>query len=264
MFARQKAAETEKRQRKAAVHAKAAFKATRKDRGKVIMITGSGARDAQKRGKRGLLVYVTKKGKKILVKHQGAEPYKTRKLTSLKPPIGGYKGKAVKKFELDRRVMVSEHRAQIRAKGEVKTGGAYDFTDKASDKIAKSLQKLFNKGPQSHRQYFIEGLALIKAKDGKMRTIPFGLPIDKPDHLHIKLAGMQNFVRKKFYAFMASELGRLGFVTAGSTNFIRRLPDNEGLPREEWTDRSGGEWGGAELETVNLQSIEWRIEQLEK
>jgi hypothetical protein len=259
----QKQTAKERRQRKAAEVARDGLRVRRSDRGKIVMITGEGKRNPQARGKRGLLVYVTKTGKKRLVKQHGKEPYKTRKITDIEPPNRGNLKKAVQSFQLARRQMISEHTAQLRGSGKVKTGGAYDFTDKASDKIAKTLKKTIE-GQASHRSFYIDGMALVRLPDGKMQTIPFGLPIDKPDHIAIKLAGMKNFVRQKFYSFMARSLAELGYVTAGSTNHIRRLGQNEGLEREEWTDKTGEAWQGAELQTVHLENIEWRIEQIER
>lgn len=261
-FAAQRKARSLRRQRVKAVSARDGYKARKGDRGKLVMVGVNGQKDPQKKGRKGYLLYVTKTGKKWLIKQATKkEPYKPRKLSDIEPPARKNLRRASKTFQLSRREIISEHRAAIKGRGSVTTGGQFEFNDRVVNKIAKSLKKTIE-GQASKRRFLINGMVLIELPDGNEQTFEFVLPIDKPDHVSIALGGLENFVKQKFYAFMARELAFAGFVSNGSANHIRRLADNKGVDKEDWTNKNGQPWQGAELEIVKIKAIDWRIEQI--
>ena len=262
IFERQERQQENKRlagAREKAEGARDRYRARKGDRGKLLLIGPDGKRVAPGKGRKGHLVYVSKTGKKQLVHAKGKEKYKARTFTDAAPPLRKNLSRAIAEFEQARLVRRGSGEAVPVTKGaaNIMAPGGNDFSQSVSDKIAKSLAGMF-RGQASQRSFLIEGMALFSI-GGRDETIPFSLPIDRPDHIAIKLGGLKNFVRMKFYAHMARELAFHGFVTSGSANNIRRLPDNQGLPREEWTDSRGDPWQGADLETVTLDRVEWKI-----
>jgi hypothetical protein len=114
----------------------------------------------------------------------------------------------------------------------------------------------------SKRTFIISVAVYVRLMDGTTQTFFFEVPIDRPDHIAIKLAGLKNFIRQKFYAFMARELAFAGYVTSGSYNHIRGLNKNAFASREDWLDDRDQNWTGADKEIVRIEAIEWTIEQV--
>lgn len=251
------------KQRETARAARDTFKAKKSDRGKLLMVGTKGQRAPQSKGRKGYLVYVTRTGKKWLIKQaQKTEPYKARKLTDIEPPARKNLKRATTQFQTARRQKISQSKVIVKGSGKVKTGGQWDFNDSAVSKIAASIRKTIER-QASHRTFLIVVNALIELPGGRSQTITFELPIDRPDHIAIRLAGIKNFVRQKFYAFMARELVYLGFVSSGSANHIRSLGGNAGKPRSKWRDRRGESWVGRNLTVTKILAIEWKIEQIQ-
>lgn len=240
----------EKLQRAAAQAAKEHYRPRKKDRGKIVIISNQGKPGARK----GYAVHVTKTGKVRLLKPKGVkEPLKSRKASQIQLPAYKNLHKVVRAYEVSR-----GH--GVREKDSVSPRGVNDFNDSVVKRIAKSVRfALQNQVGQ--RVFIIRAMALVELPDGRKQTIEFFVDIARRDSDTIRIAGINNFVRQKFYAMMVRELSYLGYVTAGSANHIRHLGQNQGLPREEWTDKTGDLWGGIENETVKLMNIEWKIEQ---
>ncbi len=264
-LASQRQARIERQQRHKAEIARDTYKPRKQDRGKLLMIGTQGQKRPQDKGRRGYLVYVTKTGKKWLVKQRGVkEPYRARTLRDIEAPATRNLGRAAKQFQRSRRVFVSHHRAAVKGRGELTPGkksGGNDFNDKVVSKLAKGIKKTID-AQASHRSFLVSAMVLIQLPDGSTHVVNVEVPIDKPDHIAIRLAGIQNFVRQKFYAFMARELAYLGYVTSGSANHIRRLKANQGKPRNKWVDGRGDAWQGRKSDTVKIINIEWRMEQI--
>lgn len=264
-IALQRSQQRERLERKKALAARTSYNPRKKDRGKLVFIGTKGQKDPQRKGRKGYLIYVTKTGKKWFVKQvtnkRNTSQYKPRKLTSIAPRETRATRNAARRFETAKLVRVSEGRAATKGKGSVSgSSGAYDFSDKVVAKIAKSLKKTIE-SQASHRSFLITAMVLVRLPDGTTNTVQVQLPIDKADHISIKLGGLINFVRNKFYAFMARELAHLGYVTTGSSNHIRRLPENEGLEPGEYVTNSGNEWHGNNMDVVRILKIDWIIQQ---
>lgn len=281
-------------QEKAARAARAGYKPRKKDRGKVLMIGVKGQRDPQAKGRKGYLVYVTKTGKVWLQKVKGIkEPFKPRKLREIEIPLKKNLHKKIEVFLQSRLVTVKRGKmtdAELvkkavkasgkmglrgdaaarmqdfqlsgrgRGAGKVKAGGAHDFNGKIVKKIAKHLQSVLRK-QASQRVFTIQAIGLIQLPTGEREVIEFSVPIERGDRDGIDLGGIENFVKLKFYSFMAKQLSFMGYVSAGSANHIRSLSDNEGVDEGEWVDKNGQSWAGNDLEIARIISLEWRIEQ---
>lgn len=263
MLARQKQQVVErnvvKAQQKRARHAIRVFRTRKADRGRIIMVSSLGKRNPQARGKKGYLVYVTKTGKKWLLKQKG-QPLKPRPITQLTVPPTRLR-KARDKFQEERRLLIthkqSKTRSVVKKSGEIQ--GETHLISKLTDSLTAALR-----GQESHRQFLITILARVALPDGSARVFRAFVDISRRDHVSIEKGGVRNFVRKKVWGFLATELGFAGFVSQGSANNIRRLTANKGLPREEWTNKRGDNWAGQDLETVKITHIEYKIEQLKK
>jgi hypothetical protein len=256
----QKAEKRARDKRATAINARATFKPTKKDRGKIIFVSTTGKRNPAKKGRKGYPVYVTKTGKKWLIKQQGAEPFKPRTISELVLPSRANLKTKVSAFQKARLVKIGRQKTIVKLEGSVQAGGSWDFTNKVSDTIASSIKKALS-GQRSHRVFLIKFVALVKLPNGSTESISGEVPIERPDHLAIKLAGIRNFVRQKFYSFMARELAFAGYVSNGSANHIRKLAGNKGKDRRHWKDRRGELWAGRQKQVVEILTIEWRIEQ---
>jgi hypothetical protein len=236
------------------------FRARKSDKGKIVFIGTKGNRDAATKGRKGYTVFVDKSGKKHLVKD-----YKTglrpNKLAEINLPLKKNLKKATQEFIESRRKILETKKALVKSKGEVKPKGQYDFSDKIVTKIAGSLKKAFG-SQMSQRRFLMNANVLIRKPNGETRLIRVQVPISKPDHIAIEIGGMENFVRQKFYAHLAKQLAFDGYVTSGSANHVRRLGENAGEDRDDWT-KDGQVWEGHDYETVKIEQIEWQIEQLQ-
>jgi hypothetical protein len=282
-FAQQKEAARLVKQRKRAKAARVAYKPRKADYGKLILVGVKGQRDPGKKGRKGFPVYVTKTGKKWLIKQKHDDPYAPRKLTDLALPIRRNLQRAEKEFQRRRLVEVTRGRA-VKSSGTVKTGGAHDFSQKVVRKLAKALHKTIS-GQESHRSFLLTANLIVRAPDGKQDFLQVAVPIDRADHVAIKLAGIDNFIGQKFYAFMAQQLAYLGYITAGSANHIRQslgqLEDEGGdIDGDVQDSLANGEvneavweyyhnehkghnltWSAPRFEIVTIERIEWKIEQ---
>lgn len=241
------------------------YKPRKGDRGKLVFIGTDGQRNPAAKGRKGHLIYVTKTGKKWLLKQAGRKgAYTARKISETEPPQSKTLRNKSKQFQASKLVRVSKHKKAapaIKGKGSVESGGAFDFNENVIKAIAKSIKKTIE-SQASKRRFLIRAMVLVKLPDGSTQVFTVTVPIDKPDHISIELGGMLNFVRQKFYAFLAKELSYSGYVTSGSANHIRRLAENSGAEPGEYT-KNGQEWQGNELEIVRIQSIDWEILQVE-
>jgi len=261
------------------------FRPRKAERGSIVLVGTKGKRISG--AQRGYAVYVTQTGKKWIL-HSGAikEPFKARSAGEVELPITTRFRKAREKFfgaarftgpyppdvRHARRVIrekrlagaaaekfkqfLSSGRGRGRVSADTTTGG---LNEAAIVKLARSLRKVTLH--QFIRDFKIRVLALYQ-RGGVKETMEFTIPFARADNDVVLIEGVENFVRLKFYAFLARNLAALGYVTAGSANHIRRLAVNEGLDREDWLDNMGESWSGIDLETVKLLSIEWKIEQV--
>ncbi len=236
------------------------FRPRKVERNSIVFIGLKGERGVAAKGRKGYAVYVDSKGRKKLMSLRKAG---LRPVYLSEVDFQNTKGTktARKKFIASQRKLTARGSAVIKSKGIVKPSGPYDFSDKVVKKIARSLKKSFD-SQVSQRRFLVNALVLIKLPDGSTRVYNIQVPIAKPDHIAIAVGGMENFVKLKFYAFLARELAFDGYVTAGSANHVRRLKQNKGLPKSQWTQRDGEKWRSNENEIVRIERIEWKIEQM--
>ena len=286
------------RARQAHTRAKAArdaYKPRKGDLGKLVLIGVKGQRNPQAKGRKGYLIYVTSTGKKQLQNIQGIkEPFKPRRLKEIELPLKKNLHKKVEQFQKSQRKLVK--RGIVRQQDEIKrvvkkstklgltgdTAALYqdyklsgngkgrkelkagrkgsDFNNKVIKQIAKHLRATIKK-QAAQRSFIISAIALIELPDGRKDVVEFQVPIARNDRDSIEIGGIENFVKHKFYAFMAQQLAFLGYVTSGSANHIRRLADNRGAKQDKLVDSRGELWVGNDLEVVKLLTLEWKIEQ---
>lgn len=255
----QKQARLLKRQEQRARAAVKSFRVTKADKGNLVFIGVKGQRNPQYKGRKGYLVHVTKTGKKRLVKQsKQALPFLPRKITDITVPFKKQFRQAQRQFSLSRLQKTASGKTIVRGSGKVATAGAWDFSDKTVAKIAKSLKKTIE-SQRSHRSFLVQAMVRVKRADGTETVYEVNVPIDKADHVAIRLAGLENFVRQKFYAYMARELAYDGLVSSGSANHVARLKDNQGLDKADWTQDDGQKWRGNESEVVHIVEIQWQI-----
>lgn len=239
------------------------FKPAKSDKGKIVFVGTKGSRNPhwKSKSRKGYIVYVDKNGKKQLLK-QPKTGYAATAHKNVQVKVTKKTRTAAKEFQQRRRTLTKEGKPIVRGKGEVTTGAkGNDFNDKAVNKMAASIKKAVE-SQAGQRVFIVSAKAFITLPDGTSKVIDISVDIAKADHISIKLAGMKNFVRQKFYAFMARELGYLGFVTSGSDNHIRQLKENKGRTRDKWT-KGGQAWEGRYKEIVRLEALEWKIEKAE-
>jgi hypothetical protein len=259
------AARLETQTRERLINAVKSFKPLKSDYGKMVMISTLGKPHPEAKDRKGYLVMVSKTGKKRFVpqEHKTSSPLgpiKPYKISSLSPPLKKYR-KAGKEFQRRRLLLVKEGRKKLRAvrRGEGEVHGEKDLINTLSDVVTAALRRQV-----SHRTYLITIMVRIETPDGKPETHTVEVEVSRRDHVAIERAGVKNFVKKKVWAFLATELSLAGYVTQQSYNHIRRAARNRNKPRSQWTDSRGEKWPGADLENVKITHVEFRIEQMRK
>lgn len=244
----------QKKLRKRAAKIRELFKPSKRDRGRYVAVNAAGKRA---RGRnRGTLLYVTTTGKKQLINQTGRGGWQLRLQTDMVPPLR--LRKAEKMFVKNRLARAGNfNRAPVvRKRGSVKGGGPrFDFSQNVVDAVARSVRTaLLNQ--RSRRSFLIRVVGSLVGRD---ETFRFDVSIARRDHDAIRVGGIENWVRQRFYKFLAHELARQGFVTVGSMNHTRMLAVNRGADRDEWTTGEGQEWSGSELEDVQIERLQWEI-----
>lgn len=257
ILAKQRKQRGENQRRKKAESARDKYKVRKQDLGKIVMIGTKGQRNPQAKGRKGYLVYVTKSGKKWILKTRKNGGYKPTSFSDIEAKMEGKLKEKKKEFRAAKLKQITEGNvAKISAS--VKSSGPWDFNDKMVDKMAKDLKRGIE-SQRSHRRFVIDALVLIKLPDGTEQTIPVAVDIAKPDHVAIRLGGIRNFISKKFYAFMAQQLAMYGYVSSGSANHIRRLEENADAEEGEYLDNRGEDWAGNDAQVVRIQRIDWKL-----
>lgn len=239
-------------QRKRAEQAIKRFRVRKEDRGKIVFVETTGKRDTGK-GRKGYMVYIGKRGKKQLVADvkKGLQPQQKSKLTS---PYTKKTAKQTTDFVKARATDT------LRGSGQVRIKGANDFSDKVVDRFASGVLKVIN-AQRGFRDFLLKAMILVRLEDGSTRTYEVLTAIQKPGQIEIPKEHIFNFIRQEFYALMARQLAFDGYVTNGSANHVRRLKENKGKEREEWT-KGGLAWFGREdTEDVKILQIDWQMYQ---
>lgn len=240
-----------------------ALKATRKfrpkasDKGKFVAVGIDGKR--LQKGKKGYLVYVDSKGNKSWQWRRDKD-FLAKKIRRMEVPLTKGRKRAAKEFLESQVEITGTGRAAVKGSGKVKPKGPYDFNDSVVAKMAAGIGNVL-RGQRSNRAFLLNAMVLVNLPGGEEKVYNVKVPILRADHLAIEKGGIINFLRLKFYAFMARELAFDGYVTSGSSNHIRSLKENKGKKRKDWT-KDGRVWEGWDYTTVKIDTIDWRMEQL--
>lgn len=250
------------------------FRATAKKYRNTFQFINTSGKIQKQKGKKGLLVYINTKGKKQLIK---SKDFKLKKISSLKLP-GKTKAqvKARKLFRYSRLEVTGKVKTKdiesLRSKAQVISAQkSAKFISRKNDfdpvvnVLGKDLVKVF-KRHKSKRRYLLEAFITVKLTgediepgEDATRVYEISIDISKADHIAIDAGGIENFLRQKFYAELAQQLAFDGYVTAGSANHVRKLPENQDKDESEWT-KNGMAWQGREdMQQVLIKSIQWRI-----
>ncbi len=263
IFARQQRARLSADDKKRAIKSRNKFRPRKSDRGKILLISPAGKRNPKGKG---LPIYVTKSGKKWLLKQPTSRPYKAGRKRDINLPLRKTLRNASREFQKAKLVKTGGGRSVQRGHGKVITRKrSQDFRQSVVEKIAKSLKKTIE-GQASQRSFLIEVNLLLRHSDGTTSATSFSLPIDKADHISIRLGGLRNFVQQKFYAFLARALQYIGFISAGSAAHIKRVTGEE-VDEEVWAQYHSDaghnvpSWSAPRFEVVKIEQIEWRIKQ---
>lgn len=260
---RAKVAERKRFVKKQAREVRDKYRPRKSERGNLVLVGLDGKRIPKGNTRRkGVLVYVTTTGKKYAVEQIGKTGFSpvTSKHVEI-PDKKIYKG-AKKRFQRARREVFKRGGvtdADIRkGGGSVNVRGtADDFNERVVKNIAGTIVEALE-NQESQRTFIVTANIYVK---GERKPFVVQTNIERGDRHAIHKAGVENFVRLKFYASLARELSSHGLVTSGSANHIRRLKINKGKPRSKWKQADGDLWRGVDKDVVKIDSIEWQIEQ---
>lgn len=266
-FAKQKAQGALQRTKEKAVYAITHYKPKKTDYGKLVMVAIKGGRNPQAKGRKGYLAYVSKGGKVSFVKQSKGNAYSARKITDITIPYQRRFKNKLKQFQAARLEVVGKGRSVIKGSGtlsDFRRGS--DFSDSVVTKLTGAVSKALS-GQASHRNFLVEVMLLVELPGSEQKVYSFAVPIERPDHIAIQVGGVENWVRKKFYAEMANQLRFDGFITSGSANHIKRITGERVINPSIWDDynsgqgRTGMNWGKGSLGVVKIITMEYQIKQ---
>lgn len=227
------------------------FRPRKADRGTIVFVETSGKRDSSK-GRKGYLVLVGKRGKKTVLKDakKGFIPQQKTKLTA---PFTKQTAQPIKD-------LIAENTTkQVLGRGQVKsTGRVNDFSDKTVDKLSKGVTKTIN-AQTGFRDFTLRAMVLVKVPGMGNKVYTVETRIQKPQGVRIPPSHMVGLFRKEFWALLAKQLAFDGYVTNGSANHVRLLPENRGKDQDEWT-KDGIAWESRhDTQQVSLKQIDWEM-----
>lgn len=240
-----------------ALKATGKFRPKKTDRGNFVAVGTDGKR--LQKGKKGYLVYVDSKGRKAW-QWKRDDSFLAKKIRRMEVPFQKGRKQAAKRFLESQVEVTGKGLAAVKGSGKIKPKGPYDFNDSVVNKMAGGIGKIL-RGQRSNRAFLLNALVLVTLPDGGEKVYNVKVPIQRADHVAIERGGIINFLRHKFYAFMARELAFDGYVTSGSSNHIRALKENKGKQRKDWT-KDGQVWEGWDYQTVKIAAIDWEMQQL--
>jgi hypothetical protein len=244
----------------------------RKDGGKIIFVGLDGRRIIGRSNRRGYAVYVTRGGKARLLKEYSRKT--GRIITPKAKPLKGLdvtrgpSKRARKEFltqflvpaargEMTRTTKGLSRKA-VRFAGEIKTTKFYEGGD-AVEMIGRELSKASN--TQKSRKDFLVSIGVwLKDKEGKAHFVEINRRFARHDGQATNLSETTAFLGREVYGHLSNELQTRGLVLSGSAGHVRRLQENRGAERDEWT-KDGFLWQGHDSLDANIIKIEYRIDQ---
>ena len=265
-------------------HAVSKFRPRKKDFGKIVMIGVKGARDADKRGRRGFAVYVNTKGRKIPVRQRSRATGKlekaphARKLSSV--DITRVRSKRAKRDFLQTKMnpvaagIFRTHKGTRHLKpgekGDLPSRATryagrldakrVDIASRAVTLLSRELVKAV-RGTRSKRDFLVTIGIACKTRGGERFWIETQQRFSRMDGQPVTLAECRGFFGFTIYGFLARALGERGLVMGGSARHVARLSENEGIERGDWR-QDGFLWKGNSREDVSVSAVEYRIDQL--
>ena len=283
IFARQRAEAKGERETAKLKSALKGFRPKKADRGKIVFIGRNGGRDADKRGRVGYAVYIDTKGRKKPVRSYDRKSKKLEKIPTPKKiqsiDVSRVRSKRAKKqfIEVKLNKVASGFLNKIPANRKLKKsekiklpesgtryngGGKFNRIDRGSEgckKIAKELTLAINR--QRGKKDFLVTIGIsIKSASGERLWITTQRRVARRDSQTATEAEMREFIGREVYAFLARELVDRGLVTKGSAQFIRRLPENK--KKKSGFTKEGFLWAGNGAELCEIESVQWRFDQI--
>ena len=267
--------------RKAAIKtAVKSFRTRRADRGQIVFVGVKGGRDAAVRGRKGYAVYVTKTGKKRIVrqlvkgritipqaKHLSSidvsrSPGKAARKKFLTAKANKVAAGVIKKIPASKKIKPGER--TIKPRGTIYAGDlpakSFYSGSTAVDQIAGRLKTAIN-SQKSKKTFLVTVGLVVKTKDGQHRFFSTQRRINRQDYQRADAADLKAFLARECYSFLAKELSAAGLVTSGSARHIAQLKGNKGKPRRQW--RKGGFlWQGHDHQDCQVVRVEYRIDHL--
>lgn len=124
----------------------------------------------------------------------------------------------------------------------------------ATDAMVRLVEKATGGRGAGNLQTMVEVELELTLPDGRVRKLKV---TDDFGQRRGQKAGPEFYVpyfERKIYAMMAEQLSMIGLVSTGSAKRIGRLPENRGLPREEWT-RRGSAWQKRNYDEVRVSAV---------
>ena len=228
-----------------------AFHPKKSDRGRYVFIRPDGRKIEPKRAPtaRGYLVYVTRTGAKRPVKQT----------PGLREKVVG-RAKRLKSYQVDRLRYKKAAREFLESgEREFKTGTirgnplSLGPTCKLWSEITRWL-----KHPGSSATMLVR-VMLRGYANGELITVESTARIDKPRALDA--SSVREWCRRNLYASMAKEMKRHGIVGRGSSDHIRKLRENRGKRKAQWTV-AGMPWRGRESDLADWRQADFVISHL--
>lgn len=193
----------------------------------------------------------TDSGHRRKVKSKAPVPYRPKTLDPQQFPTKAARAKALKLLvvrgdKLIRPVRIESKRGSVRWHETV--------VPLAVDAMQRLVDRATGGRGAGNLQTMVEIRLELTMPDGQIRVITvqddFGQRRDQKAGPEF----YQPYFERKVYALMAEQLSMLGLVTAGSAKRIGKLPENRGLPREEWT-RRGSPWQKRNFDDVRVSAV---------
>jgi len=250
------------------------FKPGKRMRGKIIFVGLDGKAIKGRSNRKGYAVYVNRNGKKQLIRKYNRrtrllEGYpEARQLKSLDVTRARSK-RARRQFmtqflipaargEMERKGRKGLSTRRVRYAGGIKTDKFYLKSDSVTQ-IGKELAKACN-GVKSRKDFLVSIGFWLRDNEGKTHFVEINRRFARRDDQRTNPAECGAFLGMEVYGFLAKELTSRGLVLSGSAGHIRRLKQNRGEARDEWT-KGGFLWEGHDSLDATIVKIEYRIDQ---
>ena len=235
------------------------FKPRKKDRLSFVHVGLNGKPLPKGSNKKGVFVYVNKKGKFSPVRERPRQKVVPRKAAGFDLPSTRRKT-ALQKWYQGKSTYTRAVRSTRMLPKEKKSG--VNFL-RFSRKLASDLRTVALTF-RSRGTFLIDLAIMVKLPSGATETYLETVQFNQHELQSLTLSQIEKFVRTKVYAFIAENLKTHGLVSAGSAAHIRNLSANRGQSRGDWVDRQGQPWEKADLDVVKILRIDYQLKRIGK